>query len=106
MWFIIDVVLQSDLSPIEAAIQRKDAGGQRPYHPQMMMVLPLYAYCTGVFPPRKIKRVTYEDLVFRVIAGDTQPYLTSINPPPRKQRDRVSCRPIGLLAFIVRRPGA
>ena len=72
----------------------------------MMMALLLYAYCTGVFSPRKIERATYEDLVFRVIAGDTQPYLTSINLPPGKQRDRVSYRPIGLLAFIARRPGA
>ena len=47
-----------------------------------------------------------EDVEIRIIAGDTQPHLTSINPPPRKQCDRVSYGPIGLLAFIARRPGA
>ena len=78
-WFILDVVSQIDLSPIENAIQSKDARGQRSYHPQMMVALLVYAYCTGVFSSRKIERATYEDVGFRVIAGNTQPYFTTIN---------------------------
>ncbi len=78
-WFILDVVSQLDLSPIEDAVQSKDARGQRPYHPQMMIALLVYAYCTGVFSSRKIERATYEDVGFRVIAGNTQPYFTTIN---------------------------
>ena len=49
-WFILDVVSQLDLNAIERAIQSKDARGQRPYHPSMMVTLLVYAYCTGVFP--------------------------------------------------------
>ena len=42
-WFILDVVSQLDLSAIERAIQSKDARGQRPYHPSMMVALLVYA---------------------------------------------------------------
>ncbi len=78
-WFILEVVSQLDLSAIEAAIQSKDARGQRPYNPQMMVALLLYAYCTGVYSSRKIERATYEDVAFRVITGNVQPYFTNIN---------------------------
>ena len=86
-WFVLDLVSQLDLSPIEDAIQGKDARGQHPYHPQMMMALLLYAYCTGVFSSRKIERATYEDVAFRVIAGNTQPYFTTINEFRRVHRE-------------------
>lgn len=86
-WFILDVVSQLDLSAIEDAIQSKDTRGQRPYHPQMMIALLLYAYCTGVFSSRKIERATYEDVAFRVIAGNTQPYFTTINEFRRVHRE-------------------
>ena len=33
-WFILDVVSELDISPVEKAIQRKDARGQRPYDPR------------------------------------------------------------------------
>ena len=36
-WFILDVVSEVDISPVEKAIQRKDARGQRPYDPRMMV---------------------------------------------------------------------
>ena len=48
-WFILEVVSQLDLSAVERAIQSKDARGQRPYHPSMMVALLVYAYCTGVY---------------------------------------------------------
>ena len=97
-WFILDVVSQLDLSAIEDAIQSKDARGQRPYHPQMMMALLLYAYCTGVFSSRKIERATYEDVAFRVIAGNTQPYFTTINEFRRVYREQFA----GLFADALR----
>ena len=46
-WFILDVVSELDISPVEKAIRRKDARGQRPYDPRMMVALLVYAYCTG-----------------------------------------------------------
>ena len=45
-WFILEVVSELDFSSIEESIQSKDARGQRPYDPQMMIGLLLYAYCT------------------------------------------------------------
>ena len=86
-WFVLDVVSQLDLSAIEDAIQSKDARGQRPHHPQMMIALLIYAYCTGVFSSRKIERATHEDVAFRVIAGNTQPYFTTINEFRRVHRE-------------------
>ena len=55
-WFILEVVSQLDLSAIEKAIESKDAQGQRPYHPSMMVALLVYAYCTGVYSSRRIER--------------------------------------------------
>ena len=46
-WFVLDVVSQLDLSAIEDAIQSKDARGQRPYHPQMMIALLIYGVLHG-----------------------------------------------------------
>jgi transposase len=70
--FILDVVATLDLSAIFA-----DYGpgrrGRPPYHPQMMVALLLYAYCTGKPSSRKIERATYEDVAYRVLAGDQHP---------------------------------
>ncbi|MFQ5515906.1 MAG: IS1182 family transposase [Myxococcota bacterium] len=105
-WFVLDVVSQLDLSPIVDAIQSKDARGQRPYHPQMMMAVLVYGYCTGVFSSRKIERATYEDVAFRVIAGNAQPYFTTINEFRRVHREHFArlfaevlrlCRGAGLV---------
>ena len=47
-WFILDVISQLDLSVIERAIQSKDARGQRPYHPSMMVALLFPALSPGI----------------------------------------------------------
>ena len=105
-WFILEVVEELDLSLIEAEIQRKDARGQRPYHPQMMVALLLYSYCTGVYSSRKIERATYEDIAFRVLSGNSQPYFTTINEFRRVHREQFAelfvqalklCRGAGLV---------
>ena len=106
VWFILDVVSQLDVSPIERAIQSKDARGQRPYHPGMMVALLVYAYCTGVYSSRGIERACQEDVAFRVITGNTQPYFTTINEFRRVHRDQFGvlfvevlklCREAGLV---------
>lgn len=85
-WFILDVVSQLDLRPLEAVIQSKDPRGQRPYHPAMMVTLLVYAYCTGVYSSRRIERACHEDVAFRVITANTQPYFTTINEFRRVHR--------------------
>ena len=77
--FLLDVVHELDLSAIEAKLQAKDHRGTRPYNPAMMLTLLFLAYCTGMASSRKIERATWEDLGFRVIAGELHPDHTSIS---------------------------
>ncbi|MEQ8566199.1 MAG: transposase [Deltaproteobacteria bacterium] len=77
-YFILDVVAELDLRAFHAATQSKDARGARPYAPDLMVALLLYGYCTGVFSSRRIARATYEDVPFRVIAGECHPHFTRV----------------------------
>lgn len=77
-YFILEVVAELDLTEIEKAIQAKDPRGQQPYHPQMMVALLLYSYCTGTFSSRRIALATYEDVATRFISGDQHPFFTRI----------------------------
>ncbi len=45
----------------------------------MMIALLLYAYCTGIYSSRRIARATYQDIPFRVLAGESHPHFTTIN---------------------------
>lgn len=76
--FILDLVKELDLGRIYAHYER-DLRGFPPYHPQMMVALLLYGYCVGVPSSRKIERKTYEDVAFRVIAGEGHPDHSRIN---------------------------
>lgn len=70
--FVMDTVGELDLSPIYAHYER-ELRGKPPYHPQMMVGLLVYGYCLGVASSRKIEKRAYEDIAFRVIAGNRQP---------------------------------
>ena len=70
--FVMDTVGELDLGPIYAHYERQ-LRGKPPYHPQMMVGLLVYGYCLGVASSRKIEKRTYEDVAFRVIAGNRQP---------------------------------
>jgi transposase len=72
VYFIMDVVRGLELSAI---YQEYDGtrGGQPPYDPRMMAGLLLYAYCVGVFSSRKIEKVTYHSVPFRVLCADQHP---------------------------------
>ena len=70
--FVMDTVGELDLSPIYAHYERQ-LRGKPPYHPQMMVGLLVYGYCVGVASSRKIEKRTFEDVAFRVIAGNRQP---------------------------------
>jgi transposase len=71
--FILDVVAELDLSAILCVYEAKDPRGRAGYHPMMMVALLLYGYCVGKTSSRRIERATYEDVGFRVLAGDRHP---------------------------------
>lgn len=71
-YFILDIITQLDLSTIHRFYDREERGSP-PHHPQMMLGLLLYGYCTGVRSSRKIEKKTHEDVAFRIIAGGHHP---------------------------------
>lgn len=76
--FVLDVVQALDLSEIYKGYKGKDDRGRAGYHPTMMVALLVYAYCVGKPSSRKIEKATYEDVAFRVLAGDDHPDHDSI----------------------------
>ena len=78
-YFVLDLVETLDIEEIERAVQSKDWRGERPYPPRLMIALLLYGYCVGIVSSRRIARATYEDVAFRVIAGEAHPSFTTIN---------------------------
>jgi transposase len=78
-YFVLDLLADMDLGAIERSLQGKDARGERPYAPRMMLALLIYGYAVGEFSSRKIERATYEDVAFRVLAGGEHPFFTTIN---------------------------
>jgi transposase len=77
--FLADVVGQMDLGPFYRAQSKKDDRGRAGYHPRMMVTLLLYGYCVGKPSSRKIEKATYEEVAFRVLAGDRHPDHDSIS---------------------------
>jgi len=76
--FVLDVVLNLDLSAIYKAYDEKDDRGRAAYDPKMMVALLVYAYCVGKPSSRRIEKATYEDVGFRVLSGDAHPDHASI----------------------------
>ena len=76
--FVSDIVDALDLSPILDSYERGDGRGYPPYHPAMMVKLLVYGYCTGKISSRKLEKATWEDVAFRVLAGNQQPDHDSI----------------------------
>jgi transposase len=70
-WFVIDVVGELDTS----ALHRRPGGapGRRPYDPEMLCAVVLYAYCVGVRSSRRIEDACRTDAAFRVICGGLVP---------------------------------
>lgn len=77
-FFISELVAELDLSKIEDAYQARDPRGERPFHPQMMVSLLLYAYCTGTYSSRRIALATYEDVAMRYLSGGNHPHFTTV----------------------------
>jgi len=78
IWFLSDVVDTLDLSAILNTYSKDDARGRPGYHPAMMLKLLIYAYCVGKPSSRKIEKATWEEVAFRVLAGDQHPDHDSI----------------------------
>lgn len=78
-YFVLDLLADLDLGLIERSLQGKDARGERPFAPRMMLALLVYGYAVGVFSSRKIERATHEDVAFRVLAAGEHPHFTTIN---------------------------
>ena len=77
VYFLLDVSVEVDLSPLLRAYD-SDQGGQPPFHPRMMLVLLLYSYCVGVFSSRRIAERCQTDVAFRVIVGEDIPDFRTI----------------------------
>jgi transposase len=69
--FLHETVSTLDLSTI---LERYQGGrGPQGYHPQMLLTLLLYGYCTGVYSSRKIAGRCEMDIAFRVLSGGQFP---------------------------------
>jgi transposase len=71
--FILEVVGELELGELMQAYAKNTERGRAGYHPKMLLGLILYGYCTGVRSSRQIERRTYEDVAFRVLAGNQHP---------------------------------
>ena len=68
--FVVDIVSQLDLGPLEKAYGGR---GSRAYHPEVLLSLLFYGYATGVFSSRSLERATYDSVAFRYITANTHP---------------------------------
>ena len=71
--FIAELIGELDLSAITGEYGRKDGRGKAAYHPEMMVRLLIYAYCTGQTSSRKIEEATYVNVAYRYLAANQQP---------------------------------
>jgi transposase len=77
-FFISDVVDSLDLSAIMGAYQKDELRGRPGYNLAMLAKLLLYGYTQGKTSSRKLERATYEEVPYRVLAGNTHPDHDSI----------------------------
>ena len=54
-------------------------GGRKPYHPQMMLKVILYAYMNNIYSCRRIESLLKRDIHFIYLAGYEQPDFITIN---------------------------
>jgi len=97
VYFIRDVMNELDLGPIEELIQSKDARGERPYDPYVMLGIIMLGYCLGIYSSRKLEQAAIDQVAFRVIAGDNHPHFTTINTFRKTHRTAISALFLGVL---------
>src|SRR5829696_2016730 len=72
VWTVLDAVGELELSSFYA-VYRVDGHGRPAYEPSMMVALLLYAYARGNRSSRGIERSCFEDVAYRVVAGNLVP---------------------------------
>ena len=75
-FFVHQVVEKLDLRSFAEAYGNE---GQRPYAPQLMVKVWLYAYCLQVTSSRRLEQRIREDLAFRYLAGGQSPDHWTLN---------------------------
>ena len=74
--FIVEIVAQLDLKPMEGAY---GTSGSAPFHPALLLSILVYGYATGVFSSRKLENATYDSVAFRFVAADEHPDHDTLN---------------------------
>ncbi len=74
--FIVEIVEQLDLTPLERAY---GTSGSAPFHPALLLSILVYGYATGVFSSRKLENATYDSVAFRFVAADEHPDHDTLN---------------------------
>ena len=73
VFFVCDVVDSLDLSAIMREYQKDELRGRPGYDPAMLAKLLIYGYAQGKTSSRKLERSTYEEVPYRVLAGNQHP---------------------------------
>lgn len=82
--------------------EEKDAGGQRPYDPRLMLKVWLYGFGVNVRTTRKLEQRIREDLAFRYLAGGASPDHKTLSEFHRRQRAAISELFTQVLLFLRR----
>ena len=69
--FVAETMATLDLSAFFASYE--DGRGMSAYHPQMMLSVLVYGYCTGVRSSRKLAAACQENVAFRYLSGNSMP---------------------------------
>jgi transposase len=76
--FVSELVEQLDLSGLIKPYDEGEQRGQPPYHPELMVKLLIYGYCTGRMSSRKLEQACHDDVAVRMLSGNQQPDHASI----------------------------
>jgi transposase len=76
--FVNELVREMDLSAIIKPYDEGEQRGQPPYHPELMVKLLIYGYCTGRMSSRKLEQACSDDVAVRMLTCNQQPDHASI----------------------------
>ena len=93
---VLDAVEQMDLSGFEAEY-RTGGAGRAPFAPAMMLAVLIYAYANGHRSSRKVERLCWRDVGFRMIVGDQVPDHSVIARFRRRHAERVEAVLVAVL---------
>lgn len=74
---VVDAVEQLDMKPFLRRYNA-DGRGNAAYDPAMLISLLLFGYCVGERSSRRLERLCYEHVAFRIAAGNKHPHFTTI----------------------------